>query len=84
MFKCWKPAVFQDGNTVYLDARPPVIIILHIAFVNKKRSTSGSGPLPHFPSREITLTVENDFKPHENEMKSLLYRQILSMHVKSS
>ena len=26
-------------------------------------------PFPHVPSREITLTVENDFKPHENEMK---------------
>ena len=48
----------------------PGIIILHIAFVNKNRSTSGSGPFPHFPSREITLTVENDFKPHENEKMS--------------
>ena len=25
----------------------------------------GSGPFPHFPSREITSVVENDFKPYE-------------------
>ena len=25
----------------------------------------GSGPFPHFPSREITLVVEKDFKPYE-------------------
>ena len=48
---------------------PPGIIILHIAFVNKNHSTSGSGPFPHFPIRQITFTVENDFKHHENEKK---------------
>ena len=56
--------MFHDGKTVHLDVRQLALDLLCSEIVNKNHSTSGSGPFPHFPSREITLAVENDFKPH--------------------
>ena len=41
----------------------PGTFFCHLALVHKNHLTSGSGPFPHFPSRDITFVVENDFKP---------------------
>ena len=55
IIKGWKPAALGYGNIVYFVMRHTwLCFVSYCYFVNKNHTTSGPGPSPHFPRRDIT------------------------------